>query len=57
MAGRNARHHCLSAFSPSTVGNYADDGENAKSAGVSLPLPQTEDFVFSLNGVLSNAVF
>ncbi len=47
---RNPRRHCLSALSPLDVFIYAPRGEITKSTGVSLPLPQTEDFVFSLTG-------
>ena len=45
---RNPRRHCLSALSPLDVFIYAPRGEITKSTGVSLPLLQAEDFVFSL---------
>ncbi|MBR0302541.1 MAG: hypothetical protein IJQ80_01690 [Clostridia bacterium] len=48
--GKSAAHrrHCLSAISPLDVFIYASRGEITKSTGVSLPLTQTDDFVFSL---------
>ena len=53
----SARHHCLLALSTLDVLVYASRVEITKFAVVSLALPQTEDFVFSLKGAVKRPFF